>query len=372
MYRQRFCSLILGAIICTPFPTHAEKVNYSELENGDTITVTLDQLLPTQAVLDYDQIYANLQRYKADLKNMYNDLCRLNGAKAVKKWDDNSMPTDPETYQCSGKTAQNKEMLSTVVVGPEEGALYLTEGLTLLSTFWGMPNGGTSVPITVKVNHNLLGSGDDFWAEMNNDNEVWLVNDKGREIKPKDLPEYIGMKQLKHDKYLSLVSFLSGISYAPPKPNGKDNKTASIPFLALNWALEIRQHMKISEYDLNDPEEYATALTEAATIMVDLPNDEVIGKSKRTAIEMGQLDLVDSKALQELVTNEKSSFGLAMAYRLAKKEKSTPKAILEEQEAEKEKKDQAKEENAEKASAEEADNEGSDEDTSDNDSEAKE
>ncbi|MGR5140453.1 ParB/Srx family N-terminal domain-containing protein [Photobacterium sp. DNB23_23_1] len=347
MYRQRFCSLILSAIICTPFPTYAEKVNYSELENGDTITVTLDQLLPTQAVLDYDQIYANLQRYKADLKNMYNDLCRLNGAKAVQKWDENSMPTDPETYQCSGKTAQDKDALSAVVVGPDEGILYLTEGLTMLSTFWGMPNGGTSVPITVKVNHNLLGSGEDFWAEMNNDNEVWLVNEKGEKIKTKDLPEYIGMKQLKHDKYLSLVHFLNGISYTPPKPNGKDNKTATIPFLALNWALEIRQHMEISDYDLNDPEEYATALTEAATIMIDLPDDEVIGKSNRTASDMGQFDQVDSKALEELVTDENSSFGLAMAYRIAKKEKSTPKAILEEQEAQKEKEELDKKESDE-------------------------
>lgn len=226
--------------------------------------------------------------------------------------DDNSIPTDPETYQCTGKAGQDTDVLSTVVIGPEEGVLYLTEGLTLLSTFWDMPNGGTSVPITVKVNHNLLGSGDDFWAEMNNDNEVWLVNEKGKKIKPDDLPEYIGMKQLKHDKYLSLVNFLNGISYKPPKPDGKDNKTASIPFLALNWALELRQHMKIADYDLNDPEEYATALTEAATIMVDLPDDEVIGKSKRSASEMGQLDQVDSKALEELVTDENSAFGLAL------------------------------------------------------------
>ncbi|AJR08873.1 chromosome partitioning protein ParB [Photobacterium gaetbulicola] len=353
MYHHRLCSLIIGAFFCTPFLCYAEKVNYSELENGDTITVTLDQLLPTQAVLDYDQIFANLQRYKADLKNMYRDLCRVNGAKGVKKWDENSLPTDPETYQCSGKVGQNADALTTVVVGPEEGVLYLTEGLTLLSTFWDMPNGGTSVPITLKVSHNLLGSGDDFWAEMSNDNEVWLVNEKGKKIKPDNLPEYIGMKQLKHDKYLSLVNFLNGISYIPPEPNGKDNNTASIPYLALNWALEVRQHMKISDYDLNDPEEYATALTEAATIMVDLPDDEVIGKSKRTASEMGQLDQVDSKALEKLVTDETSPFGLALAYRLAKKEKSTPKVVLEEQEAQKEKEEQEEKEKSEKGNNEE-------------------
>ena len=380
MDRQRWCSLILGATLCAPFLTYAEKINYSELENGDTITIPLDQLLPTQAVLDYDQIFANLQRYKADLKNMYNDLCRVNGAKGVKKWDDNSIPTDPETYQCTGKVGQDTDVLSTVVIGPEEGVLYLTEGLTLLSTFWDMPNGGTSVPITVKVNHNLLGSGDDFWAEMNNDNEVWLVNEKGKKIKPDDLPEYIGMKQLKHDKYLSLVNFLNGISYSAPKPDGKDNKTASIPFFALNWALELRQHMKISDYDLNDPEEYATALTEAATIMVDLPDDEVIGKSKRSASEMGQFDQVDSKALEELVTNADTSFGLALAYRVEKKEKSTPKAVLEEQEAQKEKEEQEKQEQEKKANGEKADGDTeaedkqaeSDKEKSDKDGEASE
>ncbi|WP_053062394.1 ParB/Srx family N-terminal domain-containing protein [Photobacterium aquae] len=326
---------LIAAQVCLAGVCYAEKITYNELENGDTISVTLDQLLPTQAVLDYDAIYANLQRYKTDKKNIFNDLCRLNGRSGVKKWSEDSTPTDSASYQCKDKTTKHKTALSTVVIGPEEGVLYLTDKLTALSTFWDMPNGGTSVPITVKVAHNLLDSGDDFWAEMNNDHEVWLFNRKGEKIKPDDLPEYIGMKQLKNDKYLSVVNFLEGISYRPPKPDGKDNNTTMIPFLALNWALEIRKHMNISDYDLNDPEEYATALTEAATIMVDLADDTVIGNSKRTAKEMGKFDTVDSKALEALVTNKKSRFGLAIAYRLDKKEKSTPKAILDEEKQEK-------------------------------------
>lgn len=345
--------ILCGALLIPVCQADEEsaKSQYSNLENGDIISVSLDQLLPTQAVLDYDAIFANLQRYANDPANMFNDLCRLNGAQKVKSWTEDSMPTNPDSYTCTAKNGSDADALATVVVGPENGVLYLTSRLTALSTFWDMPNGGTSVPITVKVSHNLIESGDDFWAEMNHDNAVWLYDFKGKKVSPDDLPEYIGMKQLKHDKYLTLVNLLNGISYTAPKPDGKDNTSATVPFLHLQWALELRKQMKISEYDLNDPEEFATALTEAATIMVDLPDDQEIGKSKRTALMMGQFDQVDSKALEALLTNEKSPFGLSVAYRLAQKVKSTPKVVLEEEKAKKEK--------ANKANSEEKSDSGS-------------
>ncbi|MGF1687396.1 ParB/Srx family N-terminal domain-containing protein [Photobacterium japonica] len=315
------------ALLLTPTAL-AEKITYSTLKNGDVITVTLDQLLPTQAVLDYDAEYAKLQYYANDRKHIFDTLCRVNGAKGIKKWDDDASPLDPESYTCKADVGTDVDALSNVIIGPEEGILYLVDHLTVLSSFWDMPNGGTSVPVMVKISHNLLASGDDFWAEMNNDREVWLRNYKGKKISPDDLPEYIGLKQLKHDKYLSLVNFLDGISYAMPKPDGKNTTQADIPFLALHWALALRKKMKISDYNLNDPEEYATAITEAATIMVDTPDDQDIGLSKRTAKEMGKFDQVDSEALEKLLTDKDSAFSLAMAYRLAKKEKSTPKSLM--------------------------------------------
>ncbi|MGR5147363.1 ParB/Srx family N-terminal domain-containing protein [Photobacterium alginatilyticum] len=330
--------LSLAALYC-PYST-AEKVSYDELNNGDIITVTLDQLLPTQAVLSYDREYARLSRYKDNLKHMYNDLCQINGAKGVKKWGEESQPTDPSSYTCSDKPGTHTDALNTVVVGPKKGSLYLTKGHHLFSTFWDMPNGGTSVPVTVRVTHNLFGSGEDFWPEMSNDQEVWLYDSKGEKIKANDLPEYIGQKQLKHDKYLSLVHFLNGISYSPPVKKSKDNKANSdslIPFLELHWALEVRKHMKVSDYNLNEPDEYAAALAEAATVMVDLPDDAVIGQSTLTAKEMGKFSQVDSKALAALINDKTSSFNHALAYRLAKKEKSTPKRLLEEEAAAKEK-----------------------------------
>ncbi|MGF1727300.1 ParB/Srx family N-terminal domain-containing protein [Photobacterium nomapromontoriensis] len=313
-------------LLLLPTLSLADKIAYSELKQGDTITVPLDLLLPTQAVLDYDAEYANLQRYAENTKQIYNDLCRLNGAKGVKKWNDKSTPTDPKSYTCLAKAGKHTDALSSVVIAPEENTLYLTSNLTILSSFWDMPNGGTSVPVMVKVSHNLSNSGDDFWTEMKNNRDVWLVNAKGEDIESDDLPEYIGLKQLKADKYLSLVHLLNGISYAPPTT--KDNEHAPIPQFALNWALELRTRMKIKDYNLNDTEEYATALTEAATIMTDLPDDEIIGNSDLSAKAMGQLDQVNSKKLEKLLTTKNSPFGLAMAYRIAKKEKTTPKALL--------------------------------------------
>ncbi|MCW8327902.1 ParB/Srx family N-terminal domain-containing protein [Photobacterium sp. SDRW27] len=326
--------------------TLAEKVTYEELKNGDVITVKLDQLLPTQALLSYDREFSNLYRYTQDLKNMYNDLCKVNGGKGVKKWNEDSQPTDSDSYTCKDKPGTHTDALSTVVVGPEEGILYLTQGHHILSTFWDMPNGGTSVPVMVKVTHNLLGSGDDFWPEMNNDHEVWLVNEKGKKIDQGDLPEYIGMKQLKHDKYLSLVYFLKGISYSSPTKKG-----TTPPYFELNWALALRKYMKVSDYNLNIPDEYAAALAEAATVMVDIPDDEIIGKSKLTAKEMGKFKTVDSKALEALITGDNTNLNHALAYRLAVKEKTTPKRLLDEEAIEKKKqiqKEQKAKDNSEK------------------------
>ena len=326
----------------------AEKISYEKLESGDVISVNLDQLLPTQAVMSYDREYAKLGRYAEDLKQMYNDLCKANGAKRVKKWNEESQPTDPSTYTCVTQPGTDKNSLSTVVVGPSGSGLYLTQGHHILSTFWDMPNGGTSVPVMVKVTHNLSDDGDDFWPEMNNDGEVWLYNRKGKKISPDDLPEYLGQKQLKHDKYLSLVYFLNGISYKITKKNNK--KDMEIPFFEYHWALALRKNMTVSDYDLSDPEEYAAALAEAATVMVDMPDDEEVGKSGKTAIEMGKLSAVDSKALERLITDKHSDFNYAMAYRQAKKEKTTPKHLLEE---EAEAKQQAKGTGSEKEKANE-------------------
>ncbi|UTV29048.1 ParB/Srx family N-terminal domain-containing protein [Photobacterium atrarenae] len=325
--------LLCFATYLLQLPANAEDEEespYAGLASGDVVTVALDQLLPTQAVLSYDWQYARLNRYQNDPKLVFDDLCRANGAKSVKDWSKKSKPTKPDSYTCIDKTGQHEDALSTVVVGPEDGLLYLTSGHHQLSTFWDMPNGGTSVPVMVKVTHNLIDSGDDFWAEMNQDHELWLYNFRGKKIAPDDLPEYLGKKQLKHDKYLSLVLFLNGISYKKPED--------AIPFFEYHWAKEIRKHMKVSEYDLNIPDEYAAALTEAATVIVDLDEDAQVAKSKLSAKAMGQLNQVDSKALAALIDTEDSDFNQAQAYRQYLKEKSTPKRLLEkEKAAEKEK-----------------------------------
>ncbi|MDX1301702.1 ParB/Srx family N-terminal domain-containing protein [Photobacterium sp.] len=322
-----FLTIILPSVFISP-SAMAEKITYAELKPGDVITVSLDQLLPTQSVLAYDNEYSNLGRYAENLKFMYDDLCRLNGAKGIEKWTEDSLPTDIASYQCIDKPGEHIDDLSTVVVGPEKGVLYLTNNHHILSTFWDMPNGGTSVPVTLKVEYNLLASGDDFWPEMLHDKAVWLYDSKGEKIKPKSLPGYLGTKQLKHDPFLSLVYFLKGISYETPKKTKKNKLNNEPSFLELYWSQILRQKMNISEYDLNVPEQYAIALTEAATIMVDLDSDTIIGKSNKTAKEMGQLSQVNARALDALLTDSKSKWHYAMAYRLEKKEKSTPKSLL--------------------------------------------
>ncbi|WP_281222728.1 ParB/Srx family N-terminal domain-containing protein [Photobacterium sanguinicancri] len=342
-------------LIIASFPAYAEKISYADLEDGDIITVTLDQLLPTQAVISYDKEYAHLYRYNKNKKNIYHALCKLNGGGKVKKWDENSSPTDIESYSCTKKLGSQIHDLASVVVGPDNGLLYLTTQHHILSSFWDMPNGGTSVPIRLKVTFNLLGSGDDFWPEMRNDNAVWLYNQKGKKISPSDLPDFIGLKQLKEDKYLSLAYFLQGISYDLPQNNTDPNTKepySRVPYLALQWSLVLREKMTVDDINFNNRDEYAAALAEAATVMVDMASNEKVGKTDLPAIAMGKFSEVDSKALEAMLTSQNSEWYYATEYRINKKKKATPKKLLEEQEKtvkgtesqkEKEKENQAKE-----------------------------
>lgn len=359
-----FFALFLSSAITTPTFAAQDEKAVSEtssqaasddnaeksIEVGDVLTVKLDEILPTQPILAYDRIFASLGRYEARPAQLYDDLCLTNGGQGIQSWDDNSKPTDLESYHCKKPFGSQEDALPTVLVAPDGKTLYLLSGHHILSTFWDMPNGGTSVPVLVKVTHNLAGDDiDEKWDAMKQAGQIWLYNTRGEQIKPSDLPQYLGMKQLKHDKYLSLVFFLRNIAYNDPD---KDYPTVnplirpmSIPYLQYYWAQYLQKKMKISQYDLNDPEEYAEALKKAADIIVNTPADEDIASSGKTAKALGKFDEVNTKVLDSLLSRPSSSWGYAMAYRLRVKEESTPKRVLEEQKA-KEAAEKAKKEKA--------------------------
>lgn len=310
------------------------------IQVGDVLTVKLDALLPTQAVLAFDRVFASLGRYEARPAQMFDDLCLTNGGKGVKTWDDQSQPTDLDSYTCEEPLGSNQDALPTVLLAPNGKTLYLLSGHHILTTFWDMPNGGTSVPVKVKVTQSLAGDDiDEVWNAMKEAGEFWLFDTRGEKIKPSELPEYLGMKQLKHDKYLSLVFFLRNIAYSDPDKSKTVNpliRPMSVPYMQYYWAQYLRKKMKVSSYDLNDPDEYAAALKEAASLIVAAADDENIASSGKTAKELGQFDEVNIKALESLLSRSTSSWSYALAYRQREKEESTPKRILEEQKAKKE------------------------------------
>ncbi|WP_051288067.1 ParB/Srx family N-terminal domain-containing protein [Photobacterium halotolerans] len=313
----------------------------NSIQVGDVLTVKLDALLPTQPVLAFDRVFASLGRYEARPAQMFDDLCLTNGGQGVKTWDDKSQPTDLESYSCKEPLGSNQDALPTVLLAPDGKTLYLLSGHHILTTFWDMPNGGTSVPVVVKVTQSLAGDDiDEIWSAMKEAGQIWLFDIRGEKIKPSELPEYLGMKQLKHDRYLSLVFFLRNIAYSDPD-TGKTTanpliRPMSVPYMQYHWAQYLRKKMKVSNYDLNDPDEYTAALKEAANLIVAAADDENIASSGKTAKELGQFDEVNTKALDSLVTRPTSSWSYALAYRQRVKEESTPKRILEAQKAEKE------------------------------------
>ncbi|QUJ68768.1 ParB/Srx family N-terminal domain-containing protein [Photobacterium sp. GJ3] len=336
---------------------HASAPANSDIQVGDVLTVKLDELLPTQPVLAYDRIFASLGRYEARPAQLFDDLCLTNGGGGIQTWHEDSKPTDLDSYTCKQKSGSQQDALPTVLVAPDGKTLYLLSGHHILSTFWDMPNGGTSVPVLVKVTHSLAeGDIDEKWDAMKKAGQIWLYNTRGDKIKPSDLPQYLGMKQLKHDKYLSLVFFLRNVAYNDPD---KDFPMAnplirpmSVPYLQYHWAQYLRKHMKISQYDLDDPEQYTAALKEAASIIVSAPDDEEIPGSGKTAKALGKFEEMNTKVLDSLLSRQTSSWHYAMAYRIREQEESTPKRVLEARKA-KEAEEKAKQDEATSAETKE-------------------
>ena len=264
-----------------------------QAQTGDLFKVRLDQLIPTQPAIGYDQVYYKLGLYRADPESKFDDYCEDNGQRGVKRYDAQRSRLDtPASFSCkqaeprAGDAAAND--LKTVVIGPA-GKIYLTDGHHTTSILRALADGGPAMTLLVRVTDNFSQlTLADFWARMAAENKVWLKDQDLKNIQPSQLPLQIGLDYLQNDPYRSLVYFTRGIGYQPP--------AGATEFLEFYWGSWLRSSAlpDLSHYDLNDVQAYATAVDDAAHKMVALRNDEEVWNGK-TAESLGKLARFDQK-----------------------------------------------------------------------------
>jgi hypothetical protein len=270
------------------------------------LEVALDELLPTQPAVGYDQIYYKLGRYgaedlvmeKTNKPKKFAELCEANGQDDVVTKTANVSGTTliqpPATFACKSPVGTKPGDMKTVVIGPG-GKLYLTDGHHTFSAFWDADGGvNHKLKVWVKLTDNFSKLNEaDFWATMKASKKVWLKNGANRAIVTGQLPQQIGLAALANDPYRALVYFTRDAGYIVPD--------ASTEFLEFYWGDWLRGKIDLSTYDLTNTASYASAILKASQAMVALQATDVVSNGA-TAASLGWSGKLDTKALDDLVT----------------------------------------------------------------------
>jgi len=303
-------SLLLSGIMFYSVALHAAPtVSYLEAKPGDIIQVKLSELHPTQIAAGKLQVAGKLAEYAEDSKELFDELCNVQGAGKAAEVSHLSTPQDPSSYTCKQAIGTHKTDMNTVDVGPA-GKLYLTDGHHEFNSFWDAPNGGSDVTLSILVEQNLGRDSNgtaltqaQFEQKMAELKHFLPIDAQGEPITFSQLPEGLGMSNFQNDPYRSILYYLRGVSYNKPEKNmnpATGEHYAAVPFLEFYWGQVLRSKMDLKQYDLSKQDDYIKALKEAAVVMAAVPETELIGHSGKTAAALGQLKNVDEKWLAKL------------------------------------------------------------------------
>jgi len=272
----------------------------AKTEAGDIVEVRLDQLHPTQAVVGYDQIYYNLGYLAKHRGKLFDEYCESNGQGDAKRVPPSADIQHPGSFKCESKVGTHPKDMKTVVLGPG-GQMYLTDGHHTLTTFWEQPGAGPQLKMWVRVSADYSDSPDQatFWQRMQKAHKVWLKDGNGQAIKPEQLPEQLGLKNLQNDPLRSLVFFVRGAAYGRPATKG-----APPEFLEFYWGDWLRSQIDLGRYNLDQRTGYHRALRAVGKRMTSLSAHAKVGKSGLTVLQLGGQGLLDTQVLDETVANK--------------------------------------------------------------------
>jgi len=272
------------------------------------LQVALDELLPTQPAVGYDQIYYKLGRYgaedlimaKTNKPKKFAELCEANGQDDVVTKTANvagaTLTNPPAAFACKSAVGTKPGDMKTVIIGPQ-GKLYLTDGHHTFSAFWDADGGvNHQLKVWVRVTDNLSKLNEaDFWKQMKANKKVWLKDGASHAIVTGQLPQQIGLASLGNDPYRALVYFTRDAGYIVP-----DSSTEYLEFYWADW-LRGKPVLDLATYDLRNTSSYAAAILKASQSMAALQSTEVVSGGM-TAASLGWTGALNTAALDDLVT----------------------------------------------------------------------
>lgn len=341
-------------------PTDNRDQRFLAAKEGDVIEVVIDDLLPTQGAIGYDQVYYKLGRWQGDFNRptwqadpennlvylnktvgkKFSDYCEAIGAKKrddfksideLKKADLKNL----NSFGCKERPGTELADLKTVVVG-YDGKLYLTDGHHTMSEYRELPDGGGQLKVWVKVvgNYSDLKTADQFWTKMSEQGKVWLRDGKNQKIQYQQLPKNLGLLSeanpdgMQNNPYRSLVYFTRDIGYAKVA-----NATDYTEFLWEDWFhkqiekglvqplsdyyLDVKKHVEAEVLANTDIKKdltisgsatgYKAAIANYSILMgVTKPTDIIY--DKLTAKDLGALSLEKDAAKGSATTDAISAF----------------------------------------------------------------
>lgn len=272
---------------------NAFAVDLKTAKAGDVIEVQVKEIHPTQAAIGYREVDYKINRFMHDKEKMFADYCETAGAKDVSHFDAQSTLLHPESFTCKEAYGTEKHPMKTVVIAPDN-SLYLTDGHHTLSVYDAIS--GDKVPVYVLISDDFrkLPDMNTFWAAMEKRNLVLLRNND-QVLTPQELPSHIGKKSMANDEFRSIMYYLKDIGFKKPKN--------APPFFEFYWGSWIKSHMNVTQYNLNDKDNYASLLKATAMQMISADKNSVIatidGKAY-TAKDMGALSSFNNDKFEHL------------------------------------------------------------------------
>ncbi|RUR57218.1 ParB/Srx family N-terminal domain-containing protein [Vreelandella populi] len=257
--------------------------------------VGVGELHPTQPALGYRQMDYKQGRFAVDRKKFFDEFCETGGQGGIDQFDDASSLKDTDSFTCTDDLGSHPEDMKTAVIAPDSG-VYITDGHHTFSNYLALEGPELSVPVLITHDFSDLPNMESFWAAMQDERLVWLDAPSGP-ITPEDLPERLGRDAQADDAYRSLVYFTRGVGYEKPD--------TPPPFLEFYWGQWLAGQLPLEALDLTTLEGYTEAVTQAATLMVEVPADTVIADTATgslTAQEMGQLPAFNDQELEKLLS----------------------------------------------------------------------
>ncbi|PRY66215.1 hypothetical protein B0H98_101193 [Vreelandella songnenensis] len=266
-----------------------------EAGSQDIRHVGVGELHPTQPALGYRQMDYKQGRFAVDREKFFDEFCETGGQGSIALFDEASSLKDADSFTCTDALGTHPEDMKTAVIAPD-GEMYLTDGHHTFSNYLALEGRELRVPVLITHDFSNLPDMESFWATMQDERLVWL-DAPGGAITPEELPERLGRDAQADDAYRSLVYFTRGVGYKKP--------ATPPPFLEFYWGQWLVDQLPLEALDLSTLEGYGEAVTQAATLMVEVPADTVIADTATgplTAREMGQLPAFNDKELEKLLS----------------------------------------------------------------------